>query len=282
MPAHPIVDAHLHVWDPRRLRYPWLEGKDLLNRPWLMADYDAATAGTDVEAMVFVQCETDPAQAADEAAWVAGLAAGDPRIRGMVAWAPLERGRAAEADVAALTRHPILRGVRRIIQFEPDLDFCLRPDFVEGVRMLADFGLSFDICVDHRHMANVLRLAAAVPDVPLMLDHIGKPAIRDGLHAPWAGHLRELARMPHVTCKLSGVMTEAAPGLADGDLDRWVDTAIEAFGFDRLCFGGDWPVVLGAAPLSRWIAWVDRRLAGVPEADRRKVWRDNAVRFYRL
>ncbi len=282
MPTQPIVDAHLHVWDPRRLRYPWLEGNALLNRPWLMADYDAATAGTTVEAMVFVQCETDPAQAADEAAWVAGLATEDSRIRGMVAWAPLEKGRAAEAEVAALACHSILRGVRRIIQFEPDLNFCLRPAFQEGVRMLADFGLSFDICVDHRHMENLLRFAAAVPEVPMMLDHIGKPAIRDGLFEPWATQVHELARMPHVTCKLSGVMTEAGPGFADGDLDRYVDTVIDAFGFDRLCFSGDWPVVLGAAPLSRWIDWVDRRLSGVPEANRRKVWRDNAVRFYRL
>lgn len=184
--------------------------------------------------------------------------------------------------MADLTRHAILRGVRRIIQFEPDLDFCLRPAFVEGVRMLADFGLSFDICVDHRHMANLVRFAAMVPEVPMMLDHVGKPAIRDGLSEPWATHLRELARMPHVACKLSGLMTEARAGFADGELDRFVDVAVDAFGFDRLCFGGDWPVVVEAAPLSRWIAWVDRRLAGVDEADRRKVWRDNAIRFYRL
>ncbi len=283
MPDFPLVDTHLHLWDPRGLRYSWLDGNAVLNRPYLLDDYATATAGLNIEAMVFLQCEVEPAQFLDEAAWVAGLAKRDPRLAGMVAWAPLEKGRSVAADLQRLARHDILRGVRRIIQFEPDLDFCLRPDFVEGVRTLADFGLSFDICIDHRHMANALKFAAAIPEVPMILDHIGKPAIKDGIMEPWASQMRELARLPHVSCKISGVATEADHAAwTEEDLRRYISVAIDAFGFDRVLFGGDWPVAVQAISYPRWVNVLDNILAATPLADRRKFWRDNAVRFYRL
>ncbi len=283
MPKFPIVDTHLHLWDPKRLRYPWLDGSAVLNRPYLLDDYAAATAGIDVEAMVFLQAEVEPAQFRDEAAWVAGLAEHEPRIAGMVAWAPLEKGRSVAADLEGLAQHGILRGIRRIIQFEPDLDFCLRPDFIEGVRTLADFGLSFDICIDHRHMANALKLAAAVPEVPMILDHIGKPAIKDGVMEPWASQMREFGRLPHVTCKISGVATEADHNAwSEADLQRYIRVAIDAFGFDRVLFGGDWPVAVQAISYPRWVDVLDNLLAAESLADQRKLWHDNAVRFYRL
>ena len=283
MPRGPIVDTHLHLWDPNKLRYGWLDGNAVLDQPYLLDRYDEATAGLDVEAMVFLQCEVDPAQYEQEAEWVAGLAKDDPRIKGMVAWAPLEKGSAVAADIERLARHDILRGIRRIIQFEPDLDFCLRPDFIEGVRTLAGFGLSFDICVDHRHLANVLKFAAQIPEVPMILDHIGKPAIADGVMEPWASQMRELAAMPHVSCKISGVATEADhANWTEDQLKRYVELALEAFGFDRVMFGGDWPVAVQAIEYRRWVGILDDVLASATDAERRKFWRDNAVRFYRL
>lgn len=283
MPDFPIIDSHIHFWDTGRLRYPWLATVPKIDRPFGLEDYRAATAGLEVEAMVFVQAEAAPEQGLAEADWVAGLARQDTRIRALVAWAPLDRGRRAAAHLGALGRHVILRGIRQNIQAQPDLDFCLRPDFIEGVRMLADFGLSFDICVDHRHMENAVRLAEKAHAVPMVLDHIGKPAIRDGALDPWRRHLRALAAMPHVWCKLSGVATEA-------DHDRWtdahlrpfIDEAVEAFGPDRLMFGGDWPVVILAASYRRWIGVLDDALGSLSPADRHKIWRDNAARFYRL
>jgi len=283
MPRGPIVDTHLHLWDPKKLRYAWLDGNPVLDQAYGLDRYDAATEGLDVEAMVFLQCEVDPAQYEQEAEWIAGLAKVDPRIKGMVAWAPLEKGRTVAADVERLARHDILRGIRRIIQFEPDLDFCLRPDFIEGVRTLADFGLSFDICVDHRHMANVLKFAAQIPEVPMILDHIGKPAIKDGVMEPWASQMHQLAELPHVSCKISGVATEADHANWTGDeLKRYVQVAIDAFGFDRVMFGGDWPVAVQAIEFRRWVSILDDVLATTTDIERQKFWRDNAVRFYRL
>ena len=127
MPSFPIVDTHLHLWDTSKLRYPWLDGIPLLNRPYGLAEFDKARGAVAVEAMVFLQCEAEFSQFLDEAAWVAGQAESEPRLKGMVAWAALEKGAAVKADLERLSQHKILRGVRRIIQFEPDLDFCLNP-----------------------------------------------------------------------------------------------------------------------------------------------------------
>ncbi len=283
MARPPIVDTHLHLWDPKKLRYAWLDGNPVLDQAYGLDRYNAATEGLGVEAMVFLQCEVDTAQYQDEADWIAQLAKVDPRIRGMVAWAPLEKGRAVAADLERLARHDILRGIRRIIQFEPDVDFCLRPDFIEGVRTLADFDLSFDICVDQRTMANALKFAAQVPDVPMILDHIGKPRIKAGEMEPWASEMQELAAMPHVVCKISGVATEADhANWTDDQLKRYVEVAIDAFGFDRVMFGGDWPVAVQAIDYRRWVELLDTILASATNVERQKFWHDNAVRFYRL
>jgi L-fuconolactonase len=283
MPVGPLVDTHLHLWDPGALRYPWLDQNELLNRPHLLSDYRRATASQPVEAMVFVQCEADFAQFEQEAAWVVEQARQEPRIRGLVAWAPLEKGRAVTEDLHRLSRYPLLRGIRRIIQFEPDLDFCLRPEFIEGVRTLRDFGLSFDICIDHRHMLNVCKFVQAVPEVPMILDHIGKPDIRSGLRQPWGDQMRTLASFPNVVCKISGVATEADhKRWTPEELKPYIDTAIDAFGFDRIMFGGDWPVSTQAIGYDQWIRVLDDIFAGVREADQRKFWHDNAMRVYRL
>jgi L-fuconolactonase len=282
VPNLPIVDTHLHLWDPSLISYPWLAGNELLNRRFGLDDYWSAFTGIDVESMVFVQCEADPSAFLDEAAWIARQAQTDPRIKGMVAWAPLEKGRAVAIELEALRNHDILRGIRRIIQFEDDIDFCLRPDFIEGVRTLAEFGLSFDICIDHRHMANILHFAEKTPDVPMLLDHIGKPSIRTGAMQPWANHMRELARFPHVSCKVSGVATEASPDWSPADLRPFIDVAFAEFGFGRTMFGGDWPVTLQALEPTRWIAILDDVLSAATESARRAFWHDNAIRFYRL
>ncbi len=174
MPLGSIIDTHLHLWDPTLIRYPWLDSNALLNRPYLLNEYRDATAGLPIESMVFVQCDAEFTAYEAEVAWAGELAKQEPRIQGLVAWAPLEKGGAVRADLERLKRHHLLRGIRRIIQYESDIDFCLRPDFIEGVGALSDFDLSFDICVDHRHMDNILKFAELLPEVRMVLDHIGK------------------------------------------------------------------------------------------------------------
>ncbi|MBN9435225.1 MAG: amidohydrolase family protein [Bosea sp.] len=282
MPSVPFVDTHVHLWDPMRLGYDWLAGNDTLDRRHELPEFAAATAGLPLESMVFMECAVNAGQALDEARWVTTLARLEPRLKGMVASAPLEQGEAVRPHLEALAELPLLRGIRRLLQSEAD-DFCLQPGFVTGARMLAEFGLSFDICIFHRQLANVIAFADKVETVPMILDHIGKPGIADGLVSPWAEEMRELARRPNVVCKISGVATEADHrNWTEDQLKRYVSTAIDAFGFDRVMFGGDWPVSTLAITYRRWTEILDDLLAGASEDERRKFWRDNAVAFYRL
>ena len=145
----PLVDTHLHVWQPQLLRYPWLDDIPLLNKPCLLEDYDQACGPVAVEKMVFLQAEVDFDLFMEEADWVDSLADQDSRLQGIVPWAPLELGDAARPALEKLSANPRVKGIRRIIQFEPDIGFCLRPDFVAGVQLLPRLDLSFDICIVH-------------------------------------------------------------------------------------------------------------------------------------
>ena len=282
MPSVPFVDTHVHLWDPMRLGYDWLAGNDTLDRRHELPEFAAATAGLPLESMVFMECAVNAGQALDEARWVTTLARLEPRLKGMVASAPLEQGEAVRPHLEALAELPLLRGIRRLLQSEAD-DSCLQPGFATGARMLAEFGLSFDICIFHRQLANVIAFADKVETVPMIVDHIGKPGIADGLVSPWAEEMRELARRSNVVCKISGVATEADHrNWTEDQLKRYVSTAIDAFGFDRVMFGGDWPVSTLAITYRRWTEILDDLLAGASEDERRKFWRDNAVAFYRL
>jgi L-fuconolactonase len=284
MPGTPIIDAHLHLWDPARLPMAWLAGNQLLERPYGLAEYAQHTAGLDVAAMVYLQVDVAPAYALIEARAIAELAVSEPRLAGIVAYAPLEDGRLVRAYLDALTAiGPLVKGVRRITQGEADPAFCLRPGFVAGVRQLADYGLSCDLCIYHPQLAATTELVRRCPEVQFMLDHIGKPDIRGGQLEPWRAQLAELAGLPNVLCKISGVATEADHAAWTPDqLAPYIAHALDVFGEDRVVFGGDWPVLLLAAPYTRWVETLDGLTAAMGEPARRKLWAENARRFYRL
>lgn len=283
MPNFPIVDTHLHIWDLGRLRYPWLASVPMLNKNHLIDDYRRACGPVQVAKLVFLQCECDFAQFQQEADWVTEVAKADPRIRGIVPWAPLEKGEGARADLARLAANPLIKGIRRIIQFEADPAFCLRPDFVRGVQLLAEFGLSFDSCINHTQLANTIKLVRQCPRVKFVLDHIGKPDIKGGRLDPWRAELKELATMPNVWCKLSGLVTEADHAeWTPADLQPYIDHVVATFGFDRVMFGGDWPVSTQATDYPRWVNTLDAALRSASAADLRKLYVTNAEAFYRI
>jgi L-fuconolactonase len=280
MPSFPIVDSHLHLWDPQRLTYPWLF--DPLDRAFLPADFRAASAGVEIEALVFLECDAVIDQAYDEAQQVLAWAQEEPRIAAMVCNAPLERGEAARADLERLAATEKVRGIRRIYQDQPDPAWCLRQDFVTGVRALADYGLSFDLCLKHPQLQSTIGLVDACPNVPMVLDHIAKPGIAAGLMQPWADQMRDLARRENVVCKLSGVATEAGPDWTPATLRPYMDVALEAFGPSRIMFGGDWPVSTLRITYPAWVAQVDEVIADLSETEQRQIFRDTARAFYRL
>lgn len=283
MPSVPIVDSHLHLWDPTHFRMPWLDGNAVLDTPYGLAEYRQHTAGVEIEAMVYLQVEVAPAYGLLEAEWVVERAREDPRIRAIVAWAPCEDGEQSRAYLDRLVQvSPLVRGVRRLIQGEP-LGFARDPRFIRGVQILPEYGLSFDICVTHPQLPETIDLVRRCPDVRFILDHIGKPDIAARQLDPWRGQIAELASFPNVICKVSGMVTEAdwARWSAD-DLRPYVEHVLGAFGEDRVAFGGDWPVAFQASPYPRWVATLDGLTAGLSDGAKRKLWRENARRFYRL
>jgi L-fuconolactonase len=284
MPNFPIVDAHVHLWEPERLRMAWLDGNATLGRAFGPADFREHTKGVEVEAFVYVEVDVAPAYALLEAQWAEARAREEPRLRGIVAHAPLEYGDQARAYLEALAAiGPRVKGVRRLLQGEADPAFCLRPEFVRGVRLLPEFGFSFDICIKHHQLGPAVELVRQCPETSFILDHIGKPDIAHGLRDPWRDEIRALAGQPNVVCKVSGMVTEADPqGWSNDDLAPYVAHVLEVFGEDRVLFGGDWPVVLMTSSYARWVEALDTLTAQLPEAARRKLWAGNALRVYRL
>jgi L-fuconolactonase len=283
VPDFPIVDSHVHLLDPSRFGYAWTAGAPSLKATKLPADLDAAAKPVRIEQIVFVEVDVDYPQHIEEAKWVSEIARADARVKGMVAALPLEKGKAIEKELDQLRENKILRGIRRLIQNQKDPDFCIKPDFIAGLKLLAPYDLVFDICVFHHHLPNVIKMVEACPDVRFVLDHIGKPAIKDGLLDPWRAHMKALAAYENVHCKISGVANEADhKNWTREQLKPYIAHAIECFSFDRAFYGGDWHVMELAIRYPEWVALVDWVTEGASAAEKRKLFHDNAVRFYRL
>lgn len=278
-----ITDSHVHLWDPAQFRYAWLDELPDLNRAFLPADYAAASATANVNKFIFVECGREPAQSLAEVDWISGLAKAEPRLKGIVAHAPLEKGEIVGADLDKLAANPLVKGVRRNLQGERNLEFCLQPDFVIGVKLLAEFNLSFDVCIRHEQLRSVAELVRRVPQVTFMLDHFGKPDVLGKRFEPWAANLKQLAAQPNVVCKISGLTTEADRShWRPDDLKFYFEWALECFGFDRVLFGGDWPVATLATSYEHWIETVQGFLSFAKEIDRSKLFKTNAERIYRV
>ncbi len=279
----PIVDTHLHVWDFDRLRYPWLADLPMLNRTFLLDDYNEACGPVKVDRMVFVQAECDPAQFKEEAAFVTELAQTDGRLQGIVPWTPLERGDAVRSILEEFAENKLVKGIRRIIQFEEDLEFCLRPDFIKGVQMLAEFNLTFDICIADFQTANTTRFVKQCPNVQFVLDHIGKPNIREHKLDPWRAQFKALSELPNVYLKVSSLATEADhQSWTREELRPYVDHIFQCYGFERTMFGGDWPVSSQAATIPECVETLEWLLLGCSEDELKKLFRENAIKFYKL
>ena len=280
----PMIDTHLHLCDKRQFSYRWLGDNPEIDRSFLLEDYDAATGSLNIVGMVFMEYLADTwEQAIQEAEWVHRLSQRDPRIRGIIARAPLHLGDGTRAHLDRLKRNPLVKGIRHILQSEDELDFCLRPEFVAGTRMLADYGFIFHICITHEQLPYVLQLVDQCPSVQFALDHIGKPAIGLRLLEPWKTHMEALAAHPNVVCKISGMITEAQyDGWTKEDLLPYIEHSIACFGFDRVMFGGDWPVCTLAGQLTDWVDALQWALGKYSAEERARLFHDNAVRIYEL
>jgi L-fuconolactonase len=235
-----IIDAHHHVWDLSVRDQDWIRGPDMgaLRRSFSMADLRPEAERAGVTASVLVQTVT----VRDETPEMLALAASDPLVSAVVGWVDLTAESIAD-DLAALVSGPggrYLSGIRHQVQSEPDPDWLRRADVLRGLRAVAAAGLSYDLVIRPHQLPSASYAAAAVPELFFILDHAGKPAIASGQLEPWAGSLRELAAHPNTACKLSGLVTEAAPTAPPAAYQSFAAVILSAFGPERVMFGSDW------------------------------------------
>ena len=221
-------------------------------------------------------------QSLEETRWLLELAEQNDFVRGVVGWADLCSPE-LESQLEPLAKRPKLVGVRHMVQDEPDDAFMLRPDFRRGIALLAEFGLTYDVLIHPRHLPAAMKLVAEFPVQPFVLDHIAKPAIAEGKLSPWAADLRELAELPNICCKVSGMVTEARwDKWQPADFRPYLEVVFEAFGVERLMIGSDWPVCTLAADYASTIGIVTDYARQLPADAVAGISGENCARFYRL
>ncbi|MEU1010805.1 amidohydrolase family protein [Streptomyces sp. NPDC005890] len=277
------VDAHHHVWDLAVRDQDWIRGAELapLRRNFTLADLEPEARAAGVDRTVLVQTVT----VAEETPEFLALAARHDLIAGVVGWTDLTRPDIADelARLRALPGGTRLKGVRHQVQSEPDPAWLLRPDVRRGLAAVADAGLVYDLVVLPHQLPACAAAARALPQLTFVLDHLGKPPIASGDLAPWAAGLRALAALPNTVAKLSGLVTEAAPGArSPADLRPYTDTALDAFGPGRLMAGSDWPVCTLAMSYTEVHALTAELTAGLGEAERAELFEGTAARVYDL
>ncbi len=279
----PILDTHQHLIYPERYSYSWTAAMPALaGRAFRYADYLAAIEGTNVKSTIFMESGVDDAHWRDEAPYVLTLAqARGSLIKGIIATCRPEEEQGFEAYVESI-RSPKLVGLRRILHTEPD-ELPERTCFASNIRLLEKFKLTFDLCVLTRQIPPAARLAAQCPNVQFILDHCGIPDIASGETDRWRQHISDLARLPNVACKISGVLAYCAANAANLEAVRpYVEYCLEQFGWDRVVWGSDWPVCTTTSDLRTWVQITNRLIASADERAQRKLLHDNAMRIYGL
>jgi L-fuconolactonase len=273
------IDSHQHFWRYEPAQYPWIgERMGVLRRDYLPGELEPLLRASGFEGTVAVQAQ----QAVAETDWLLELAERHAFIRGVVGWVDLCAANVDEA-LERYAARPKLVSVRHIVHDEPDDDFLLRPDFRRGVGRLRAHALVYDLLLFPKHLPRAVTLVAELPEQPFVLDHIAKPFIRDGVVSPWREDLRRLASFPNVTCKLSGMVTEARwKEWRPVDMHPYLDAVLEAFGPSRLMIGSDWPVCLLAGDYDRTMSVVVDWTSRLSAAERDSVLGGNAARVYAL
>ena len=275
------IDAHHHVWDLSVRPQTWIQGPELdpLLRTFTVADYAPLAAAAGVSASVLVQTVSVAAETGEFLA----MAAGPGPVEAVVGWVDLTAPDAADR-IAQWRSGPggqHLRGIRHQVQDEPDPRWLARDDVRRGLVAVGAAGLVYDLLVKRPQWEAAIKTVAALPVLVFVLDHAGKPPVASGELDPWAGWLRELARHDNVTCKLSGLLTEADwAAWTPAGIAPYAEVVLEAFGPDRVMIGSDWPVCTLAGDLAASIGAYDGVLERLSPSERASVEHGTAARVY--
>jgi L-fuconolactonase len=282
-----LVDSHHHVWDLDHRPQPWLDepGHEPIRRTFgpddLRTSATRTIAGRHLARTVVVQCVTSVPETRE----LLALADQDPLIGAVVGWADLTSPTIGDVldELRSGPGGRYLRAVRHLVQGESDPEWLQRPSVERGLRAVGDRGLAYDLLIRSDQLSQATRLAERLPELPLVLDHAGKPPIARHDLDGWERDVRRLAAHPHVRCKVSGLVTEA-------DHEKWTiddirpvwDVLLDAFGPDRLMFCSDWPVCVLAGGWNRWAATVEELLDGCTADETTAVLAGTATEFYDL
>lgn len=275
------VDAHQHFWHYTADEYGWIDDSmSALRRDFLPPQSAREMASAGIDACVAVQAR----QTLDETRWLLALADSHDSIAGVVGWIDLQTSAASvRQQLTTLPPHPKLVGIRHFVQAEPDDRFLLRPQVLQGLAVLVEFHLAFDVLIHARHLGVATECVARCPEQRFVLDHLAKPPVSEREIRAWEHDIRALAEHPNVFAKLSGLVTEADWGTwtAD-DIRPYLDVAFDAFGWERLMIGSDWPVCLLAGSYGRTMSLVVDYIASRPAHEQEAILGGNARRFWRL
>jgi L-fuconolactonase len=278
-----IIDAHQHFWDLSKsdvFHYAWLEeaGNEPIHRDFLPVHLKPLIEQTRVDRTVFVQTQHH----LQENRWALRLATEYDWIAGVVGWVDLASPVCSQ-QVAELMQHPKFVGVRHITQDEPEDDFIVRQDIITGLRVLEEQKVPFDLLFYVKHLRHAATLGEMLPELPMVIDHLAKPHIKDGILDDWEANFRAAARHQNIYCKLSGMITEAHwQNWSPADLKPYVDVALDAFGPERLMFGSDWPVCELAGTYQQVFDALSECLESLSQPERDQVFGKTAAKFYGL
>ncbi|HEU5123322.1 MAG TPA: amidohydrolase family protein [Verrucomicrobiae bacterium] len=277
-----IVDTHQHLIYPDRFRYPWCGGLPTFEDQALrLEEYRAAANETGIEQTIFMEVDVDETQMKSEAEFFLQLASDpDSKIAGVVAAGRPERENFSE--YLDSIQHPKLKGLRRVLHNQPD-ELSQSQLFAENLSRLAERNLTFDLCLLARQLDLAKTILRRAPKVQFILDHCGIPNVKDAELDPWRRQVRELANYPNLACKISGLVAYCDPQRVNAEAIRpFVEHCIDCFGWERVLFGGDWPVCNLTSTLRRWVE-IAKEIFQTESADRqRQFFSENAERIYGL
>lgn len=285
----PVCDTHLHLWDLEKFRLPWLssDGVQPINRSFVMKDYLKATVKQNVAKAVYMEVNVASELQTKEAKYVLALCERDdnPMVGAVIGGSPQSAD--FKAYVENLAGNPYLKGVRTVLQ-DPDRPkgMCLQPQFVENVKLLGEHGLRYDLCMRPGELLDGAKLAEMCPKTQFVLDHCGNLSVQNDdarLRAEWEKGIKELAGLPNVMCKISGIIVTAdRENWTPADLAPNMNFCMDTFGEDRVMFAGDWPVCTLTAPFGGWLGALKEIVKDRSKRFQHKLFHDNAVRFYEL
>ena len=273
------IDVHQHFWKYEPHQYNWIsDGMEVLKKDFMPLDLDSARKGTGYSESIAIQAR----QSSEETSWLIKLADENSSIRGVVGWLDL-CAPDIEDQISVYAEKSTLKGLRHVLQDEPDEGFMLKPEFLNGISCLESSRLLYELLIFPSQLENAIKLAGLFPSQIFVLDHCAKPGIRFGEINEWAEEITRLASFPNVSCKVSGLVTEADwLNWQEEDFYPYLDVVWNAFGEDRIMIGSDWPVCLLAATYRDVVGIADRYFNNIGQDILQKVTITNATRIYQL